>query len=415
MATNMPARNAPVKEPVAISLGWSDNTIFAGFLLSVILFLPTTVAYLFEVGSHTLGLVIALAIVLPILIARVRINGGLVFFVSVLSVLAVQIVVAGRIGPVVNSRAFGSLGLLAIMLISSAYLGTWLFSLPDVIIGRITMTIRVLLLLIAALALSGIQPEPIRDKSTFPFTEPSHYVTIALPFFLLAASNQRLFVRVAWLIIGLIVAYSLGSLSLLVGIAWVALVSLPLWLFGISAMALIGVAASVDISYFTDRLDLSYQSDNLSALVYLEGQELAVDGFFRSFGWGIGFQQLGFTPFISPSADRIKITFGQDFNLTDGSFLGSKLMAELGFLGILVAAFSIGLSLWAGFRLRSYVRGKLLISRGEIWALALVYSFFIELTVRGVGYFSGSAVMYCAAIYYIFYVRTKTVPRLTGE
>jgi hypothetical protein len=133
-------------------------------------------------------------------------------------------------------------------------------------------------------------------------------------------------------------------------------------------------------------------------LVYRQGWELTADALSRTDGWGVGFQQLGFVPFTSPTADMLhRLLFG-DLNTLDGGFLAAKVMAELGFIGIALVAAYIVLVIKVGWRVRmSVARGTQLPSK-VLFSSAVICGFSIELFVRGLGYFSGSAVLFVAAV-----------------
>ena len=78
---------------------------------------------------------------------------------------------------------------------------------------------------------------------------------------------------------------------------------------------------------------------NLSSLVWLNGWSQATHHFVNSNGLGVGFNQMGcgkyeysgiFTNIIT------KLTKGFTLNANDGSFLASKLISEMGALGIVM-------------------------------------------------------------------------------
>jgi hypothetical protein len=134
-------------------------------------------------------------------------------------------------------------------------------------------------------------------------------------------------------------------------------------------------------------------------LVYRQGWELLHQGIVFSRGWGIGFQQLGFAPLNVPTSDWIYRILGDDANLRDGSFLVAKLVSELGFIGIGIAIWFTVEAVRAGWRLRSIVLG----SAGEYSAsvkfcLSMICAFSVEMFVRGIGYFSGTVVLFIASV-----------------
>jgi hypothetical protein len=163
----------------------------------------------------------------------------------------------------------------------------------------------------------------------------------------------------------------------------------------------IGLAAVVvvaglplELSYFTSRLDFSGTVMNLSNLVYLQGWEMALESLSRSHGWGVGFQQLGLHGTDVPAAALIRIIMlGDDTNLTDGSFVFSKLVSEFGVIGIVLGIIYVIGATGCVLALRTK-KGRC----GTTLARCIVVSYGVDMFVRGPGYFVQSTLLFIAAM-----------------
>ena len=140
-------------------------------------------------------------------------------------------------------------------------------------------------------------------------------------------------------------------------------------------------------SYYLTRV-VFWESSNLSALVYLQGWTDAWLGLNQNLGLGLGFQRMGTTE-PSEISEKIYLMIGEYKNRADGSFLASKVIAEFGLLGVA----AIGAYLRGVYK---YARnpGFLEVEQNRI-AYGLYLAFFIELFVRGYGYFSPGIVLVC--------------------
>jgi hypothetical protein len=201
----------------------------------------------------------------------------------------------------------------------------------------------------------------------------------------------------------------LQNLTMLVGVlaaACLILRRLHLLLL-LGALVLVVGYMALDLRYYTSRLLLSGDSTNLSALVFLQGWQRAGLNISETSGLGIGFQQFGYVGSLGDLAQRIVLLIGSNLNLYDGGSTGSKLVAEMGALGVALIA----------LYLRLVVRGVVLIRRSQklplgqrdlrgIFFYSLIIAYASELFIRGNGYFTPSGFLVLAAL--------LAVPRL-GE
>lgn len=241
-----------------------------------------------------------------------------------------------------------------------------------------------------------------RYKPVFPFSEESHYALIVGGISCAYASISNKKTR--WFIFANISLQALlfPNLTLLVFCVFFAFLfflrSFPALLMGailcISAMVFFDIFISDDIiRYFESRLILSSESKNLTALVYLQGWQDAYISFLNSFGFGLGFQKLG-SQEAGPIGERIFELHGEYFNREDGGFLAAKIISELGFIGIILVLIYIYIFLKFTYKSKLLYRKK---SSRDVFFYTLIICFFVELFLRGYGYFSpGIIVLICS-------------------
>lgn len=245
-------------------------------------------------------------------------------------------------------------------------------------------------------------------SSPFPFFEASHYALFIGPFsialYILTSKKYIKIFIISWLFLAgvlfpntTILIY--GFLILLLYMK-LNLKSIILFVLGIVVFANI----ILNNSYFYNRIFFwnEQSSSNLTALVYLQGVQDAYYSFVSTNGLGIGFQQLGKQ---KPSAAGLVIQsiMGNEtgLNRQDGGFTTAKIIAELGLLGI----FFLILYLILFKKAFVYLSRNLYIQKYDIKliiAYSFVYAFFIELFVRGAGYFTQGSFMFYVAISYLF-------------
>jgi len=396
--------------PPAVGVALQSNVALTTVLLFVVSFLPTTVFYLFGTPSHATGVVIAclIAALIYALTPTQSVNSftfdrWLLLVVLIVLLMAAHLLIASLFNELTLGRAVYSLMAFATLLTGAFFVFATLSKVTDASLETAAALARVAFVGVGLLGIVGIQPlgasELIStEKSVFPFAEPSHFAIAFTPFLLHGCLLNRGLKQVSWILIGFALAYLLRNLSLVLGTTLAALICLPFKRLVVIGV-LLGLTLEVlDLEYFTSRLDFTFQSQSISALVYRQGWELAADALNRTAGWGIGFQQLGFAPFQSPSADLLHRILYSDSNILDGGFLAAKLVAEFGLLGLLVLALYIYLAARLAWRLRkSVARGSPLPPK-FLFSAAVICGFSVELFVRAVGYFSGSAILAVAAI-----------------
>lgn len=416
-------RSIDTAYPIRTSESPLIGTALLGAFLAALFSIPSLGMYLGNATSQSAGLVAVVAVSLFVMVLTRRLPRTLALSGLLLLGIMAHAMIAFLLTPPDIGRAAASFVFAGAALILCAFLANWMFSLPGkAISGSLTM-IRWLMVSVAIVSIAGIQPKTsgIWDKPIFPFTEPSHFALVFTSLLLHACVVNKGIYRYIWLAIGLGLTVALQSLSLAVSVAIAGVLTLSLAELALLFLIILGIIGAIDISYFADRLDFNSQSKNISTLVYMEGTELASDALRRTGGWGLGFQQLGQGPFVSPSADVIfKLTNGRDLNVEDGGFVAAKIVAEFGIFGIAVLALMLRRIAASALRLRAIARsaGDMELA-GDTLALALVVGSAVELFVRGIGYFSSTVVLALTAWMYLRKdqrkARSTRRATLTGE
>lgn len=258
-----------------------------------------------------------------------------------------------------------------------------------------------------------------REKAVFPFSEESHYA-LAIGIFSVAfmtAGNMRisLFIAVNILIQSLIfpnltllvfsvLSFFVLSFRLKPLVFRILLIIYPIILF----LFIYFIASKFE--YFLSRLTFD-TSSNLTTLVFLQGWELASLNFLQTNGLGLGWQMLGLTTTHLPSITETIISLtGNMFNIEDGGFLASKLIAEFGIIGILISLAYLYFLIKFIFT-SNYIWYKIKHSqnKSEIFSLkkrllfsGVIFGFCVEFFLRGYGYFSPSLFLVFVAIFYLY-------------
>ena len=236
------------------------------------------------------------------------------------------------------------------------------------------------------------------DKTMIPFAEPSHFALAFIPIYMYASIRSPVAHRIYWIIFGILLALTLQSVALVIGCIFTAASCKKLSLFALAAMGVVLVGVPLNLEYFSSRLDFSGSVLNLSNLVFVQGWQMIGEALIHSQGWGVGFQQMGVRGTDVPAAALIHlISDGEDFNLTDGGFVFSKIASEFGILGILL---SIGFIACAGTCIAK-LRRKIE-TNSITFGRCVIVSYSVDMFFRGPGYFVESTFIFAAAIGVMF-------------
>lgn len=292
---------------------------------------------------------------------------------------------------------------------------------PKAILSSVNVmfTLSLGLLLFSFYARPEFQNYAKFPASVFPFAEPSHFAVFTAPLFLISSCASSYARSFAIAITLLIASLALPNLTLgLVGLTILVMTAFR----GSRRYILIAALVSSSLlmvlffdsiigllpEYHQARAKLS--SGNITSLVYLQGLERAYDANISTFGYGAGFMQMGQLPPGQYGYEIFRIT-GVFKNLGDGAFVFSKLVAELGFLGILLSATFVAL---AGSAMLEIVRGIPRFARTnwsrdnavedrafffKFFAQVLIFSYSFEFFVRGVGYISSGLLLLLVGLF----------------
>ena len=263
------------------------------------------------------------------------------------------------------------------------------------------------------------------NKPSGLFTEPSH-----LAMYLLPIIGYRLLVNyrdfLAIISIGIIMGF-FNSATFVIGILLIVLMLIcrklvfhtnNLNAILILTIALIGITTLIaqnilSLNILTERLYAIYQVinrgdpsgiTNASAIVWLNGWSQAYENLIITKGLGLGINQMGCGDFINVGmfSEHIQLwTGGTVLNSNDGSFLASKLISELGALGILIICYLVARSSTAILKYLIMVKGvsapdqKFYVANA-IGGLAIL----VLLFVRGNGYFLEPVILVLALLFY---------------
>lgn len=306
---------------------------------------------------------------------------------------------------IVFEKALASLILVSLLLFGSYILAKFIQAVDDLDFhSAVTLTSRIFLVA-ALLSLLGFRPfiSSIYQKAVFPFTEPSHLAIVFAPFLVYKSVSSKGHIRFAWLFAGFFFGLFLENMTLLVCTvaATLACVKNIRMLIGLFVGVLL-VSINIDQEYFLERLDISDESNNISALVLIQGWQLIGESLENSNYWGLGFQQLGINGTNVDAAKLIYAILGKDLNLLDGSFLLSKLVSEFGIVGLIIATLYIALAIRSLLHLRKLSEDNNLNQNQKIiFCHAVIFGFVPTMFLRAMGYFSGINMMLIAALFYL--------------
>lgn len=265
-----------------------------------------------------------------------------------------------------------------------------------------------ILMATASLSILGVGIFHNSWKQTFFFSEPSFFAINIAPFYLyiLLTSKDRIkLFNLIWL---LSLALLFENLTLII----VLLTSLTLiinfkkiiYLFIVMFLSII-ILSTLDLSYYSERLSFSIDSDNISTLAFLSGWE-RIFLTLREYRWlGVGFQQFGFIGEQGSFMDKLNLMGFMNLNSTDGSFLASKFIGEFGILAFIAILFYLKYFINIYLNLRHIFKNNIN-SQGSksIFFQCVFLMYVINLFIRETGYFTSSGFMFLSAlIWFKFY------------
>ena len=166
-------------------------------------------------------------------------------------------------------------------------------------------------------------------------------------------------------------------------------------------------------SYIAERSVANLSTQNISALVYLQGAQRALDNFIGTYGIGVGFQQFGIVGKAGSYEAILSSIVHGGLNILDGGFIAAKLIGEFGFIGV----FFLLAYVVSGVRLITYTRRRRLknLESPNLAAIAVAFylSYAIPLFVRGAGYFGMPTFLFVTSLFIL--IRLKFKMRLNSS
>lgn len=274
---------------------------------------------------------------------------------------------------------------------------------------KTTRTIFIILIIIAAINVlfdfKYLNYEN-KIKGFFPFSEHSHFALAIGPFFIIQLVFSKLLFSIFSLFILLALSLYLPNFTLLV----FTLIGLIITLYRYKKFLVlifplvIIIFLQTNLEYFKLRLDFN-ASENLTQLVYIQGWELIFKNFNN--GFGVGFQSLGLSDHFLPNISfEIENKFKRFFNLTDGSFVASKLISEFGLIGLIVTAIYLRHLIKSVFIFHISIskKDKKHIDESNtkyLFVSCFLASFSVEFFIRGYGYFTPSTILFFSSFLYL--------------
>lgn len=243
----------------------------------------------------------------------------------------------------------------------------------------------------------------ILDRSMILFKEPSHFMLVYMPLLLYYIYFNTHKKRVAILIINMIGFFLIQNLIAFVGLG-IILVTLfwrnnkILLIIPLIVTLLLILPNIEQFSYYIDRLSISRYSNNLSALVWISGWERAFISLFQSYGFGVGFQRMGFVGDKGIAMQTIYELLNNNYiNLYDGGSLAPKIIAEIGLTGVVI----VFIFLKYLFRILNFLISRKEKRKIDVFFSSVFIMFSVQMFFRGVGYFAPTTLFFISSVYWI--------------
>lgn len=390
--------------------------------------LPPLVFSVLPVTSQALGIALALVAATVLLMLGPRQGwqrAQLLTPVVVLVALLLHFTIVGQWRAVDVGRFAGSMILLGGVMLLAGRVAQPLFG------GLSEQALRMVFcafVVCGTLAAAGLRVATVNatSKPVFPFSEASHFGLALCPLVLsLAVLSRRPLHQLLYVGVAVALALTLQNFTLLVGLMLIATICLPWrWMLPvlIAAALAVGFALTTGVEgllYYTERLNFSADSENITALVVIQGWQMISEAWAATHGWGLGLQQLGIQGPTAEVSDLIFTLNGGDYlNLLDGGFLLAKLGGELGVFGVALVAAYVAFALRCALTLRGLALSRLPAqAAGAVFAQAVVVMYLLEVFVRSAGYLTGAAALAMAALSYLYSSRAPAgvTARPSGE
>jgi len=250
------------------------------------------------------------------------------------------------------------------------------------------------------------------------YSEPSHFALNFLPFLLYMTVTASPRMKLSLVLIGYVIAFFLQGMTLAVGIVFIAAMALSLrqFLLFVTIASLSLLFLDIDINYYTSRLAISFDSENMSALVFLSGWERAYILLKNTLGFGTGFQQFGIIGSRGEAIFFVEKIAGTDANLLDGGTVGAKFVSEFGLFGVMML-FAYLICFAKNAKWLHEVSVSKIAPRDckSIFFSSCFVMYCIDIIVRGTGFFSSSGFLFIASLVWITQSKNRNSGSLFGQ
>lgn len=246
---------------------------------------------------------------------------------------------------------------------------------------------------------------PIHQKSIFPYNEPSHFSLFYLPIFYYLVLKNNYIKRVFYIAISLYIGWVLENMTLIVGVFFIVAIAYNFKSFIILPIIVFIVITYFNLDYFLERINFDISNTNLSVLTFLQGWQMAFESLKKTYGFGIGFQQLGFVKINTDAGDIIYRLLGSNPNETDAGLTFGKVVSEFGIFGLFLIFFY--LKYLVIFIKNIIFQNTISFDSKILFSYAVFISFFIDIFVRGIGYFNPPFFLFLVAVFIILKSKKK--------
>ena len=392
-------------------------------ILVALVFLPSALMIFVGASSFALGVLVTAAYVVLAYLAfeggsiscfrlfniNAIVSVGVVLFFIIIHFVLLSGVLSSYNNYDIARFLTGFLGL-SLMLVASLCVARASFEIDHNLFSRviyIAFSLVVVNVIISAFRIDFFNTG--NTKPSFLFSEPSHIaITASALVMYVAVMSSRIkcllivLFTLAWaiyiqnlttIILGLMVAFVCIKLNIILISLFSSFLFVLIYIF----------LEQIDgggVSYFLDRLSFDPDSENLSALVFMQGWDNARLTLIKTMGLGAGYQQLGVFTEVGAYTNKVIDIVGHNPNRYDGGTTGSKVVSEFGFLGIIAILVHLILVIRCVVRVRRRVMGAPQHANDTFASCAVICSS-LELYVRGVGYFSPLIFMFWVGFFVI--------------
>lgn len=371
---------------------------------SFFLFLPSLIFVVGQQSSYATGILLTSVVIILFLnsiFGYIVITRPLVYLYILILILFHSLIVYIFFYEIDLKRILGTLAIFSILIFAIFSFLKLIYLTPDnyfkITVVNLFYVLIFLGILDAAFGITPFNQYSALGKPIFPFMEPSHFAIIISPFYLfynfIDNSNWR---KVISLLLGIIFLLFVSNLTFLV------VLILPFTfkfnrrnffllfpLFVIMMFSLFFLINSDFSEYYLNRI--SFNNNNLSTLVWLQGWEESYYNMHSTNFVGIGFQQLGVKPPVGEYGNLIFDIIGYYLNRYDGGTFGSKLLSEFGLIGAFLIFYFIT-AIYKSYRSIKFDRSNL--ESKSIFFHCCIFSFIIELFVRSTSYLGPGFLMF---------------------